>query len=80
MTAIVLVTLFGAVLMLLGAAVGAEIQDRLSEDRRRRTAHRQRQVNARWRALQNQGGAYDLTPFMNNPLVIPVAVGVDDFD
>ena len=74
MTSLVIVAMFAVLLVLFGAAVGAELQDRVHEQQRRRMAERQRQVNARWRAMENQGTAVELT-WPSRELVIPVARG-----
>lgn len=76
MTELMIVALFGLLLVLFGALLGAEVQDKLQEGRRRRTAYIQRQVNARWRAMEDRGSAFEL-PWPGSQLVIPVAVGED---
>jgi hypothetical protein len=77
MTSLVIVALFGVLLVLFGAVLGAEFQDRVHEGQRRRMAHRQREVNARWRAMQGRGAAVELT-WPSRQLVIPIAFEAED--
>ena len=79
MSALVIVGLFGVLLMLFGALVGAELQDRLHEGQRRRMAQQRREFNARWRALQNRGAAFELAMQGSNA-VMPVVLDFDDSD
>jgi hypothetical protein len=79
MTALVIVAMFCVLLVLFGAVVGAEFQDRVHEGQRRRMADRQRQVNARWRALQGRGAAFEMA-MPNHHIVIPIAFDVEDSD
>lgn len=79
MTALVLVALFAIVLVLFGAMIGAEVQDKLHEGQRRRMARRQQQVNATWRALNPDTSSFELS-WPTRRLVIPVAVHADDSD
>lgn len=79
MTALVLVALFALVLVLLGAMLGAEIQDKLHEGQRRRHARNQQAVNARWRAMTDDGRSFELN-WPTERLVIPVPAHADDSD
>ncbi|HEY3261480.1 MAG TPA: hypothetical protein VGJ95_14635 [Pseudonocardiaceae bacterium] len=79
MSALVIVGLFGLLLVLLGAVIGAELQDRLHEGQRRRLAMRRREINARWRALQSRGAAFEMAIPGSN-VVMPIALEVDDSD
>ena len=76
MTPIMIVALFGVLLVLFGAAIGAEFQDRMHEGQRRRMAVQRREINARWRALRARGAAADLVlPF--HQMILPVALEED---
>lgn len=77
MTPLVLVTMFGVVLMLIGVAIGADVQDRLHEGQRRASADRRREVDARWRALQGSGSAVALA-MPTHEAIAPVACHADD--
>jgi len=77
MTALVIVALFGVLLLLIGAVIGAEFQDRMHEGQRRRLAVQRREVNARWRALRNKGAAFELA-VPGHHVIMPVAFDVED--
>jgi hypothetical protein len=80
MTTFMIVGLSGAVLMLLGAAIGVAFQDRVYEDRRRRMAIQRREINARWRAvraLQHGGAAFGLAA-PGHQVILPLTFDADD--
>ena len=52
MEALIIVLIVAALLFNFGVVVGAGIQDRIWEDRRRRLAQRRREVNAKVRELR----------------------------
>jgi cell division protein FtsL len=79
MTALVIVALFGVLLVLFGAVIGAEFQDRMHEGQRRRLALQRREVNARWRALQHRGAAFELAVPGHN-VIVPIAFDAEDSD
>ena len=79
MSALVIVALFSILLVLFGAVIGAEFQDKLHEGQRRRLADQRREVNARWRALRSRGAAFELA-LPGHQMVMPVAFDVEDFD
>ncbi|HEY0638113.1 MAG TPA: hypothetical protein VGD67_10735 [Pseudonocardiaceae bacterium] len=78
MTALVLAGLMALLLVLFGAVIGAEIQDKLHEGQRRRQARRIRQVNQRWRALDDDDAALRL--MATRHLVVRGAHEADDPD
>lgn len=73
MSALVIVALFAILLVLFGALLGAELQDRRYEGERRRLAEQRRELNARWWALRNRGAAVDVTVPGHN-VILPLVV------
>ena len=79
MAALVVVTLCGVLLVLIGALIGAEFQDRIGEGQRRRAAHQRRELNAHWRALQGRNSALELA-LLGHQVVTPIALDSEDSD
>lgn len=79
MSAIAFLAMVAVLLVLFGAVLGAELQDKLHEGQRRRMAQRQREINARWRALESRGSAVELT-WPGRHAVLPVAFAHDELD
>lgn len=73
MTALTIVTLAAVVFLAIGALIGAQLQDHVHENRRRRMAMRQREINARFRAMQRRGDAIELA-LPGGHYVMPVAI------
>jgi hypothetical protein len=60
MSGLMIVIVFGILLVLFGAVIGAELQDKRHEAQRRRMAQQRREINTRWQALQGRGAAFEL--------------------
>jgi hypothetical protein len=76
--ALVMIAMFGVLLALFGALVGAELTDRHYEGYRRRAAIQRRELNERWRLLQ---GRNSLEPAMLGPhVLVPIALEGDGSD
>lgn len=77
MTALMLVALLALTLMLFGALIGAEIQDKLHEAHRRRMARRLEQAQARTYVLDDDGRSFELA-WPTRQLAVPLAIRADD--
>lgn len=73
MTALTIVALTAVVFMAFGALIGAQLQDHVHESRRRRMSMRQREINARFRAMQRSGDVIELG-LPGGHYVMPVAI------